>query len=172
MCISLPTVEAALHSLFGLTPSFGVEIAILIVSACIAGCSVWMGLDKGIKRLSDLNVIIALAMVVYGAVCGPTAGLFDIFTNAVGKWLGNYWNMTFWTSPFNESTFPKDWTIFYALFWAGYGPFMGLFIAPHLARPYSEGNHRLGYGRLLRRGLPHSWGIRLLYPVYPVPRHT
>ena len=145
MCISLPTVEAALHSVFGITPSFGVEIVILIVSACIAGCSVWMGLDKGIKRLSDLNVIIALSMVVYGAICGPTAGLFDIFTNAVGKWLGNYWNMTFWTSPFNESTFPKDWTIFYALFWAGYGPFMGLFIA------------RISRGRTVREVI--GWGM-------------
>ena len=145
MCISLPTVEAALDAVFGLKPSFGLQFSILFVSACIAGCSVWMGLDKGIKRLSDLNVIIALSMVAYGAICGPTAALFDIFTNAFGKMLGNFWNMTFWTSPFNESTFPKDWTIFYALFWAGYGPFMGLFIA------------RISRGRTVREVI--GWGM-------------
>lgn len=145
MCISLPTVEAALHTVFGITPSFGVQLGILFVSACIAGGSVWMGLDKGIKRLSDLNVIIALSMVAYGIICGPTASLFDIFTNAFGKLLGNFWNMTFWTSPFNESTFPKDWTIFYALFWAGYGPFMGLFIA------------RISRGRTVREVI--GWGM-------------
>lgn len=129
MCISLPTVEAALARVFGITPSFGLEIAILFVSALLAGVTVYLGLKKGIKRLSDINVVIALAMVAYGALVGPTSSLFDIFTNAVGKMLGNFWNMTFWTNPFSEGSFPRDWTIFYALFWAGYGPFMGLFIA-------------------------------------------
>jgi len=71
---------------------------------------------KGIKRLSDINVVIALAMVAYGALVGPTASLFDIFTNAVSKMLGNFWNMAFWTNPFSEGSFPRDWTIFYALF--------------------------------------------------------
>ena len=68
-------------------------------------------------------------MVAYGALCGPTATLFSTFTNALGKMLGNYMNMTFWTDPFGGDSFPKDWTIFYALFWLGYGCFMGLFVA-------------------------------------------
>ena len=71
--------------------------------------------------------------------------LFDIFTNAVGKMLGNFWNMTFWTNPFSEGSFPRDWTIFYALFWAGYGPFMGLFIA------------RISRGRTVREVI--GWGM-------------
>ena len=95
MCISLPTVEAALARVFGITPSFGLEIAILFVSALLAGVTVYLGLKKGIKRLSDINVVIALAMVAYGALVGPTASLFDIFTNAVSKMLGNFWNMAF-----------------------------------------------------------------------------
>ena len=73
MCISLPTVEAALARVFGITPSFGLEIAILFVSALLAGVTVYLGLKKGIKRLSDINVVIALAMVAYGALVGPTS---------------------------------------------------------------------------------------------------
>lgn len=145
MCISLPTVEAALEQVFGIKPSFTVEIVVLIVSAGVAAWSVWSGLNKGIKVLSDINVIIALGMVAYGALCGPTASLFDIFTNAFGKFVGNFWNMNFWTSPFSDSTFPRDWTIFYALFWAGYGPFMGLFIA------------RISRGRTVREVI--AWGL-------------
>ncbi len=148
MCVSLPTVEAALHNVFGWEPSKKLELCILIVSACIAGWSVWSGLDKGIKVLSNLNVIIALAMVTFGAVCRPTAELFDIFTNAIGKMLGNYMNMTFWIAPFADAgaaAFPRDWTIFYALFWAGYGPFMGLFIA------------RISRGRTVREII--GWGL-------------
>ena len=91
MCISLPTVEAALEQVFGIKPSFTVEIVVLIVSAGVAAC------------------------------------------------------MNFWTSPFSDSTFPRDWTIFYALFWAGYGPFMGLFIA------------RISRGRTVREVI--AWGL-------------
>ena len=145
MCISLPTVEAALVKVFGIKPGFNVQLYILIVSASIAAWSVWSGLNKGIKVLSNINIAIALAMIGYGALVGPTASLFDIFTNAFGKLLGNYWNMTFWTSPFSDSTFPRDWTIFYALFWAGYGPFMGLFIA------------RISRGRTVREVI--AWGL-------------
>lgn len=145
MCISLPTVEAALAYVFGISPSFSLEIGILLVSAAIAGTSVWLGLDKGIKWLSNANIIIALSMIVYGAVCGPSSTLFKIFTNALGKMIGNYWNMTFWTDPFGGSSFPQDWTIFYALFWAGYGPFMGLFIA------------RISRGRTVREII--GWGM-------------
>lgn len=129
MCVSLPTVTNALGKVFGLTPSFRIEVCVLIFSSCLAAWSVWSGLKKGIKVLSNINVCIALIMLAYTALVGPTSSLFDIFTNAFGKLLGNYWNMHFWTSPFSTSTFPRDWTIFYALFWAGYGPFMGLFIA-------------------------------------------
>lgn len=145
MCISLPTVEAALAQVFGIQPSFGLEIGILVVSALIAGYTVWMGLDKGIKWLSNINIVLALCMVAYAAVCGPSSTLFKIFTNALGKMIGNYWNMTFWTDPFGGSPFPQSWTIFYALFWAGYGPFMGLFIA------------RISRGRTVREII--GWGM-------------
>ena len=129
MCISLPTVEAALVEVFGIKPAFSVQLCILLISAGIAGTSVYLGLDRGIKWLSNANVVIALSMVAYGALCGPTATLFSTFTNALGKMLGNYMNMTFWTDPFGGDSFPKDWTIFYALFWLNYGCFMGLFVA-------------------------------------------
>lgn len=95
----------------------------------MAGYTVYRGLDKGIKWLSDVNVILALMLAAYCFFCGPTVQLFNIFTNAFGKWLGNYPNMVFWTDPWGGGSFPQDWTIFYALFWAGFGPFMGLFIA-------------------------------------------
>lgn len=129
MCISLPTVAFALQSVFGVTPSLNVQIVILAFSGLVAGYTVYKGLDRGIKWLSNFNVLLALLLVVYCFVCGPTVQLFNIFTSAFGKWLGNYPTMVFWTDPWTGGTFPRDWTIFYALFWAGFGPFMGLFIA-------------------------------------------
>lgn len=145
MCLSLPTVTESLHAVFGVSPSLGTQIYVLLFSGLISAITVYKGLDRGIKWLSDVNVIIALFLAVYCFLCGPTVTLFNIFTNAFGKLLGNYPNMVFWTDPWAGGTFPRDWTIFYALFWAGFGPFMGLFIA------------RISRGRTVREII--AWGM-------------
>ena len=93
MCISLPTVAFALQSVFGIDPSLSTQVIVLIFSGLVAGFTVYKGLDRGIKWLSNFNVFLALALVIYCFVCGPTVQLFNIFTNAFGKWLGNYPNM-------------------------------------------------------------------------------
>ncbi|NJB66488.1 BCCT family betaine/carnitine transporter [Desulfobaculum xiamenense] len=129
MGVSLPIVNHALASTFGFEPSFGMELVILGVSAVIFTTSVCAGLKKGIKILSDVNVLIALSMVAFTFIVGPTTFIVDNFTNAFGKMTGNFFEMLFWTAPFEANSFPKDWTVFYALWMASYGPFMGLFIA-------------------------------------------
>lgn len=145
MCISLPTVAYALNSAFGISPALGTQLYVLVFSGLVAGFTVYKGLDRGIKWLSDVNVILALVLVAYCFLTGPTVKIFNIFTNAFGKVLGNYPNMVFWMDPWTGGTFPQDWTIFYALFWAGFGPFMGLFIA------------RISRGRTIREII--GWGM-------------
>ncbi|MFO7596543.1 MAG: BCCT family transporter [Desulfocurvibacter africanus] len=129
MGISLPIVNHALAATFGLTPSFGMQMGVLAVSSAIFTFSVCSGLKRGIKVLSDINVVIALAMIAFALVTGPTTYIVNTFTNSVGKMANEMMRMLFWTDPYTGGSFPKDWTIFYALWMASYGPFMGLFIA-------------------------------------------
>lgn len=129
MGVSVPIVNHALASTLGIEPSFTLELCILAASAVIFTISVTLGLKKGIKVLSDANVMIALAMVAFCLVVGPTIFIVDNFTSSLGHMLNNFFGMIFWTDPYTEGSFPQDWTIFYALWMASYGPFMGLFIA-------------------------------------------
>lgn len=129
MGISIPIVNHAIANTIGLEPGKGMELGVIIVSTAIFCTSLWLGLKKGIQRLSNLNVIIALTMIVFTFVFGPTRFILDTFTNSVGVMLDNYFKMQFWTDPFTSGRFPQDWTVFYALFMASYGPVMGLFIA-------------------------------------------
>lgn len=129
MGISIPIVNHAIASTFGVEPSKGMELGVILVSTGIFCTSLWLGLKKGIQRLSNLNVIIALAMIAFAFVVGPTGFIMDTFTNAFGVMMDNYFKMQFWTDPFTSGRFPQDWTVFYALFMASYGPVMGLFIA-------------------------------------------
>ncbi len=129
MGISIPIVNHSISSIFGIEPTKTMELGVILVSTTIFCGSLWLGLKKGIQRLSNLNVIIALAMIVFAFVFGPTRFILDTFTNSVGVMLDNYFKMQFWTDPFTPGRFPQDWTVFYALFMASYGPVMGLFIA-------------------------------------------
>ncbi len=129
MGISIPIVTHALATTLGIEPSFGLGLCILAVSALIFTISVTLGLKKGIKVLSDANVVVALCMVAYCFIMGPTIFIVDNFTSSFGHMLNNFFGMVFWTDPYTDGTFPQDWTIFYALWMASYGPFMGLFIA-------------------------------------------
>lgn len=129
MCLSLPTVEATICKVTGLEPSLALQGKILLITIAISAVSVYFGLKKGIKTVSDFNVLIAFALLIYVFVCGPTTLIFDTFTNAVGRTANNFLTCILWTDPFTDGTVPQDWSMFYAMNWLGYGPFMGLFIA-------------------------------------------
>ncbi len=130
MCISLPTVEAALVRVFpSLEPSLALQGQILLATALISITSVYLGLDKGIKVVSSFNIKVAIAIVLYVFFVGPTVTIFDTFTSGIGLAANNFLSTVLWTDVFTDGTVPQDWTMFYAMYWLGYGPFMGLFIA-------------------------------------------
>ena len=162
MGISVPIVAQALSTVFGIEPTLTLQLLYLAFSACIFTASVAMGLEKGAARLANANVVIAIAVIIYAFVVGPTNFIIKNFTNAVGTMLGNYFQMSLSTEPHTASTFPQDWTIFYALWMASYGPFMGLFIA------------RISKGRTIRQivsmgvvfGMLGSWMIHGVFGGY------
>ncbi|MEZ0575167.1 BCCT family transporter [Halodesulfovibrio aestuarii] len=158
MGVSVPIVNHALSAVLGIKPSFTLELVILGISAVIFTASVSLGLKKGIKVLSDANVVIALGLVLFCFVTGPTVFIVDNFTNSMGQMLSNFWGMILWTDPYTKGSFPQDWTIFYALWMASYGPFMGLFIA------------RISRGRTVRQviALGLAGGIAGSYMIHAV----
>ncbi len=129
MGVSLPIVAQAFGALTGLEPTFNMQVGILLVSTAIFTTSVTLGLKAGIKTLSYINVVIAVGMVLFAYVTGPSTQILNSFTNAFGRMCSHFFEMLLWTSPWEKNSFPQDWTIFYALWMASYGPFMGLFVA-------------------------------------------
>jgi len=158
MGVSVPIVNHALSTTLGIEPSFTLELIILAVSAVIFTTSVSLGLNKGIKMLSNANVVVALTMVAFCLVAGPTVFIVDNFTSSFGHMVNNFFGMIFWTDPYTSGSFPQDWTIFYALWMASYGPFMGLFIA------------RISRGRTVRQvvGMGLAGGIAGSYLIHAV----
>ena len=100
---------------------------VLLTTATI-GVSVWLGLQKGIRRLSNLNTVLAAAVLVFVLVAGPTGFIVETGARSLGRLLWNYLPMSLWRDPSRDGGFVADWTVFYWGWWIALGPFVGIFV--------------------------------------------
>jgi len=124
-----PMLAEALSKLVGIEHTFSVDIAVVCIWTAIFVTSVVLGLKKGIKMLSDVNLVAVLILCFIVFVGGPTFFMLNMFTDSFGLMLSEFTRMSFYTDPVGKSMFPQWWTIFYWAWWAAYGPYMGIFIA-------------------------------------------
>ncbi|WPX88193.1 BCCT family transporter [Pseudomonas asiatica] len=127
--LAVPLVSTLASDIFGIQQSFLFDMCVLALWTLMFGMSVWFGLSKGIKILSDINVYLAFALLLFAAVVGPTLLLINGWANSLGLMVNNFIHMSLWTDPVAKGTFPQDWTIFYWAWWIAYAPMMGLFVA-------------------------------------------
>ena len=129
MGLGTPMLSAGIAELFNVDRTFLLDVIVVIIWAIIFGMSVYSGLEKGIKRLSDLNLILIVVVLGFTFLFGPTVFMISTFTNSVGLLVQNFIYMSFWMDPIDKGGFPEGWTIFYWAWWIAYAPFMGLFVA-------------------------------------------
>lgn len=127
--LAVPLVSTLASGLFGVQDTLWLEMSMLALWTVIFGTSVWFGLAKGIKVLSDVNVIMALALLLFTFLVGPSQLMVDGWVNSLGQMASNFITMSTWTDPIGQSSFFKDWTVFYWAWWIAYAPMMGLFVA-------------------------------------------
>ena len=124
-----PLVTAGLSRVFGLKETPALQISILFLVTLIFGFSAYSGLKKGIKVLSDFNVVMAICIVLFVFLAGNTIFIIEMGTTAIGVVATNFFRMSTWLDPAGKSGFPQSWTVFYWAWWAAYAPFLGMFIA-------------------------------------------
>ncbi|TFB14075.1 BCCT family transporter [Filobacillus milosensis] len=135
LALGTPLITSGITDLTGLEDTMVLRTAILLGVTAIFALSAYMGLNEGIKRLSDFNLILAVFLLIFIFVTGPTLFISEATTNSIGLILDNFFHMSTWTEPFanfegfKETGFPESWTVFYWAWWLVYAPFVGLFIA-------------------------------------------
>jgi glycine betaine transporter len=122
-------INGGLSHLFGIASNTTVQIWIIAILTVIYLLSSTTGLDRGIKVLSNINLVVALALLLLTLVLGPTSFLFDIFTTTLGSYLNNLVSMSLRLTPFTQGTWVANWTLFYWAWWIAWAPFVGMFIA-------------------------------------------
>lgn len=124
-------INAGLNYLFGISIGFVSQLVIITVVTVLFIISAWSGLGKGIKYLSNTNMVLALALLFFMVALGPTLLIFNMFTDSIGGYLTNIISYSFRTAPLNDAhrEWLNGWTIFYWAWWIAWSPFVGMFIA-------------------------------------------
>ncbi|PCM44771.1 BCCT family transporter [Marinobacter sp. ANT_B65] len=122
-------LNSGLNYLFG-TPSSGlVQVVLIAIITSIAATSVALGLDKGVRRLSQLNILLAMALLVFVFVAGPTVFIAEGMVQSVGDYLDALPWLAFWTETYKETGWQRQWTLFYWAWTISWAPYVGIFIA-------------------------------------------
>lgn len=122
-------MNGGLKAVFGVESSFPVQLAIIAVMFVAYMLSSSTGLDKGIKYLSNLNLGIALVLLVFVFVTGPTVFILETFTLAIGDYFTNFIQYSLRMQPYQQGVWVRDWTIFYWAWAIAWSPFVGAFVA-------------------------------------------
>lgn len=111
--------------------SYLVQIIIIAVVTVLFMFSAWTGLSKGIKYLSNTNMVLALSLLALVIILGPTLLIFNMFTDSIGSYIQNLPRMSFRAAPVDpdQRAWINGWTIFYWAWWISWSPFVGIFIA-------------------------------------------
>lgn len=123
-------VRSGLASVFGAPETIGVALAILAVMYVAYMISTLTGVEKGMKLLSNINMVLALAIMVFIMFVGPTAFIIESAVDTLGAYLSQIVTISFRLFPYEGLTeWSASWTLTYLIWWLAWGPFVGVFIA-------------------------------------------
>jgi choline/glycine/proline betaine transport protein len=122
-------INAGLNTLFDVPISPVVQVVLIGLITALATTSVLAGLDAGIKRLSEWNLFLAIALMLFVFIAGPTLFLIGAYVQNIGDYIDQLAVLTFNVDAYGDGVWVNDWTLFYWGWWISWSPFVGMFIA-------------------------------------------
>ena len=122
-------INAGFSNVFGIPNNVPVQLCLIAIITAMATLSVMMGLDKGIKRLSDINIVLTVLLLGFMLLFGPTQFIIDSFIENIGNYVSHLIPLGFWSEAYSNTDWQANWTIFYWAWWVSWSPFVGIFVA-------------------------------------------
>jgi len=124
-------IGGGMETLFGIPNTAGLWLVIVFIVTIVAILSSTTGIDRGIKWLSQTNMVMACLLLLLVFIVGPTLFILNLFTHSFGAYLQNLLQMSFALDAAGEGAtgWYGEWTIFYWAWWISWAPFVGSFIA-------------------------------------------
>ena len=124
--------SAGLEHLGILQSNIWVLMVVIVIITSLATCSVLSGLDRGIKWLSNTNLVLAAVLAIAVLVLGQPLFVLREFVQTIGDYMSNFVSLSFRTLPYQGApgeTWLGSWTTYYWGWWISWSPFVGIFIA-------------------------------------------
>jgi choline/glycine/proline betaine transport protein len=142
LAFGVQQVNAGMAHLFGIPQNANVQVILIIGITALATWSVMRGLEGGIKVVSNINIGLALLLLLFVFFLGPTLFILNGMIENFGNYIQHFFDLGFWNETYTDGgNWQNGWTIFYWAWWIAWCPFVGMFIA------------RVSYGRTLREYL-------------------
>lgn len=122
-------VSAGLAHLFSTPDTVLMQVFLIAAITGAATISVVLGLDKGVRVLSELNMRLGIVFLIAMLILGPTVFLLDSFIQNTGAYLQELISIGAWTESYSGTTWQHEWSVFYWAWWISWSPFVGMFIA-------------------------------------------
>jgi len=137
--LGVQQVNAGLDYLLGIGQSANIQVMLIAGITGVATWSVVKGLDKGIRRLSEINIAFAGLLALFVLLVGPTLFIMDALLENIGYYIQHLPQLSTWNETYEQTEWQQGWTIFYWSWWIAWSPFVGMFIA------------RVSHGRTIRQ---------------------
>jgi choline/glycine/proline betaine transport protein len=145
--ISIALLNAGLSMVFGVEQGRAAQVGLVIASVVLGTASAVTGIDKGIRRLSELNVLLSIGLMIFVLLADDTGFLLNAMVMNIGDYVSQLPGMSLDTMPYQElengavGEWKSLWTLFFWAWWVAWAPFVGLFLA------------RISRGRTIRQFL-------------------
>jgi len=127
--LGVSQINTGLNYLFNIPVSTQVQVILIIVACGLATLSAASGVNRGIRILSELNMLLAILLLLFVLISGPTVFLLQTFVENTGVYLSGMVARTFNLYAYQPSDWIGGWTVFYWGWWISWSPFVGVFIA-------------------------------------------
>ena len=150
--IGVAQLNYGLKFMFGTPENVLVQASLIALSVVMAAISVVSGVEKGIRRLSELNVVLSIALMLFVLLAGNTSFLLNAIVQNIGDTLSRFPSLTLNTFAYNRpDAWMQGWTLFFWAWWIAWAPFVGLFLA------------RISRGRTIREFVAGTLVIPFLF---------
>ena len=127
--LGIQHINSGMNHLFGLTESANVQVILIVIITLFATASVVSGIHKGIQALSKIASVMAIMLMVFMLIVGPTVFILSSTVQSTGFYLQSILSTGTWMEIYRGTDWMHSWTFFYWAWWFAWAPFVGLFIA-------------------------------------------
>ncbi len=127
--LGVQQMSTGLNRMFGLPPTQTVQLGIVAAVTLAATVSVYSGVRRGIRVLSDINLLLSFFVMALLLAAGPTLFLLGLVPQTVGQYFQHLPEQSLYTGALGPSEWQEAWTLYYWGWWVAWSPFVGLFIA-------------------------------------------